>query len=101
MRPHLVIILLPGGQHGARLGQRGEQCLVQAFIPQPTVEAFHESILLRLAGCDVVPLDAPVLGPLQDRHARQLGAVVADDHQRLASAGDEPIQFSRDPPARE
>jgi len=35
----------------------GEQVLVEAFVTQPAVEAFHEAVLHRLARCDVVPFD--------------------------------------------
>jgi hypothetical protein len=39
-----------------------------------------------------VPLDRPFLRPSQDRQAGQLGAVVADDHQRrYASDGDDGV----------
>jgi hypothetical protein len=54
---------------GSRLRQRGEQRLVQPFIAQPTVEAFRESVLLWLAGRDVVPTNLTILAPLQERHA--------------------------------
>jgi hypothetical protein len=45
---------------GSRLRQRGEQRLVQPFIAQPTVEAFRESVLLWLAGRDVVPTNLTI-----------------------------------------
>ncbi len=38
--------------HGA--GGGGEQHLVETFIPQLTVEAFAEAVLLSFAGRDVV-----------------------------------------------
>jgi hypothetical protein len=60
MRPDLVVVLLPGGEHGARLTHRAEQRLVQAFVAQLAVEAFDEGVLLRLAGRDIVPADASI-----------------------------------------
>src|SRR3978361_1387138 len=59
-------------------GQAAEQVLVKAFIPEPTVEAFHEPVLLRLARRDVVPQHRSLLLPPQDRVRRQLRAVVTD-----------------------
>src|ERR1051325_5890330 len=40
-----------------------EQVLVEALVTQASVEAFHEAILHRFAGRDVVPFDAVLLLP--------------------------------------
>lgn len=73
---------------------------VETFIAQATIEAFDVSVLLRLAGCDVVPLDPPVLRPAQDRQTRQLGSVVADDHLRFAANGANRIELASNTSAR-
>ena len=65
--------------------------LVEALVAKLAVEAFHEAILLRLAWRDVVPFDAVLLGPFDDRVASELGAVVGHDHRRLAVLGDEAV----------
>src|SRR3546814_13221432 len=52
------------------------------FVPQPTVEALDEAVLLRFARRDVMPFDPLLLAPAQDRHAGQLGAVVGDAQLR-------------------
>lgn len=49
--------------------------LVDALVPEAAVEALDEAVLHGLDGSDVVPVDLPVLGPSQDRHAVDLGAV--------------------------
>src|SRR4029453_19536126 len=49
----VVVIGPPTSEGNARLGQRGEQRLVQQFIPQPAVEALDKGILHRLARRDV------------------------------------------------
>ncbi len=61
MRSHRVVIVLPDCQYLAGMGKRREQRLVEAFVPQPAVEALDERILLRFSGRDVVPLDAVFL----------------------------------------
>ena len=43
--PDRVVIVLPFGQFGPCVGQRGKQWLVQALIAQLAVEAGHERIL--------------------------------------------------------
>ena len=73
MRSAPVVILPPFFQHLSGIAQCAEQCLVQAFIPEFAVEAFDEPVLLRLSGRDVMPVDACVLNPFQNRHAGELG----------------------------
>ena len=71
--------------------------LVQALVPQLAVEALQEAVLLRLARRDVVPFDAVLLGPLKHGIAGELGAVVEDDHLRLAALGHDPIEHAGNP----
>ena len=77
------------------MAQGGEQRFVETFIPQPAVEAFAEAVLLRLAGCDIVPGNATLLRPAQDDHRGQLGAVVTDNAARPAAGDDRRIQLTR------
>ena len=58
-----VVVLLPGGEFDPSVTDRREQHLVQAFVAEPSVKAFHKAILHWLAGCDVVPVDGPLLAP--------------------------------------
>lgn len=39
-----VVVVLPGGQHEPRVGQRGEQRLVEAFVAQAAVETLDEAV---------------------------------------------------------
>ena len=50
----------------ACLGEVREQLLVEALVTQSAAEAFHEPILHRFAGGDVVPFDVMLLLPGQD-----------------------------------
>jgi hypothetical protein len=99
MRPNFVEIALPIGQHQAGVPDGAEQRLVQAFIAQLANEALHERVLLRLAGCDVVPAGLAFLAPVQDRGAGQLGAVIADDCGGIPPPGRNRVQLARDAPA--
>ena len=73
--PDRVVIVSLSGQHEPGMGQRNEQGLVEAFVPQAAVEALHEAVLHRLSRCDVVPLDPSFLRPAQDRRRGQFGAI--------------------------
>jgi hypothetical protein len=68
--------------------------LVQAFVPQPAVEAFHEGVLNRLAGFDVVP-GHPTRNPPQNGDTivtvgwkRRNGGMEASDANRLKALED-------------
>jgi hypothetical protein len=67
---------------------------VEQFIAHPAIEGFDIAVLHRLARRDVVPFDLVTPRPSQDRIRRELGAVVGDDHARLAASFDECRQFA-------
>jgi len=69
MRPDVVVVVAPKGQRSTGICQAVEDLLVQAFVAQAAVEALNEGVLLRLAGGDVMPLDAIILRPFQDSFA--------------------------------
>ena len=71
--------------------------LVFASVQTPVLvadETLGEGILHRLGGSDVMPVDAALLGPVEDGVRRQLAAVVADDHRRSASPSDDLVEFA-------
>jgi hypothetical protein len=76
VRPVLVVVDPPFSDDAACRGHATEQVLVEALVPEAAVQALDEAVLDGLAGRDVVPLDADVLLPKQDRPRRQFGAVV-------------------------
>ena len=79
MPPDVVIVVAPGGELSPGISQAVEDLFVQAFIAQAAVEAFDVALLLRLARVDVLPFDAVLVGPLQDRLAGELGPIVTDN----------------------
>ena len=68
MGSHGVVVDPPGFDETACFMQRREDMFVEAFIAQPAVKGFDESILHRLSRLDVVP-GHPVDGPAQHRAA--------------------------------
>ena len=44
-----IVVVPPGGQKRAGLGKRREERFVQAFVPEPPVEALDEGVLRRFA----------------------------------------------------
>lgn len=76
MWPAPIVILLPFFKRMAGIGQRAEERFIEAFIAQLAVKAFDKAVLLGLARRDVVPINACILNPFEDRHTRELSAIV-------------------------
>lgn len=73
-----------------------EQALDQEFITHPAVEPLDEAVLHRIAGRDVVPLDAMILRPGEDGVRGELGAVVGNNYVRPAATADQVGQLAGD-----
>ena len=94
MRSVGVVVDPPFLDDLASLVEIGEQVLVQAFVTQAAVKAFDKTVLHRLAGRDVVPLDPAFLLPGQNGIRGELGAVVAHDHAWATPAFDDVAKFA-------
>ena len=99
MRSAGIVIAAPCFDDPARHWQAPEDVFVEALVPEAAVEAFDKGVLDRLSGGDVVPSNAAFLLPAQDGVRSQLGAVVADDHQRLSAGRNDRVELARHPPA--
>ena len=62
----MVVILLPRGDGAAGPRERREQPIVEAFVPEATVEALDIANLHRIAGRDVVPFNSMIFRPGED-----------------------------------
>src|SRR3546814_7573958 len=71
--PRLVVIFGPGRDHCAGMIEVEEQRLVQKLITHPAIEALDIAVLHRLAGRDIMPLDADLAAPCEHRVRCQLG----------------------------
>ena len=78
-----------------RAALAGKQVLIEAFIAQPSAEAFHDSVLHRLARRDVVPVDLSLLLPCGNGVHGRLGAVVGDDHAGIAALLGDAVELAR------
>ena len=81
----VIVVVAPCRNQFLSLAQVREQVLVEAFVPQASVEALDEAVLHRLAGSDVMPIDLALLLPFQDGVGYQFRAVVRDHHAGIAA----------------
>ena len=79
MRTHVIVVVAPSLDNLACFVQPDEYVFVEAFIAQPAVKGFDESILDWLAGLDIVAGDS-VDGPAQHRATRS----PSEKHLRLS-----------------
>ena len=101
MRPRGVVVGGPGANELPSVIQIDEEALVEKLVAHPAVEGFGVAVLHRLTRGDVMPFDAMISCPGQDRVRGELGAVVRDDHRRLAAPTDEHRQLACDPSPRD
>ena len=76
MRSDVVVVISPQTELSPSVSEAPEHLLVQAFIAQPAVEAFHEAILHRLSRGDVMPFDPALGAPAEDGVRGQLGSII-------------------------
>ena len=69
--------------------------------PEPPIEAFHEGVLHRLAGCDVMPADTGFLAPPENGVRGHLRSIVRDDHVGPTASPYQFIQFAGEPQTRQ
>lgn len=78
----MVVVVAPCRDQDAGMAQAVEEVRVETFVTQPPIEGFDEAVLHGFARRDVMPFDAALLLPAQDRIGRQLRTVVGDHHAR-------------------
>lgn len=64
VRPMLVVVSAPSGDQDTSLRQARKPMVIQAFIPEATVEALDEGVLRGFAGLDQLQLNTMLAGPL-------------------------------------
>src|ERR1700687_2177401 len=92
MRTAMVIVIAPGFDGSAGLGEAQKDMLVKALIAQTAVERFNECILDCVARREV-PVE-PSDRPAQHRHTGQLAAVIAEDHFWAPTFRQQTLQFT-------
>lgn len=65
----MFIVMPASRQHLSGAGEAVEDFLIEAFVPQFSIEAFNQAILRRLARGGTMPGDASLVLPRQDRPA--------------------------------
>ena len=92
-----VVVPAPCRDQAASMAQGIEEVLIQTLISEAPVEALDKTILHRLSGSNVMPLNLAVMLPLEDRIGGELSPIVADHHIRQSSHLGDLIQLPGNP----
>lgn len=76
MRSLQIVVDPPSLDDRTGMAVAAEQMLIEAFVPEPTVEAFHEAVLGFLKKLSVMPRPAGVSGELPSRQNIPHGKIV-------------------------
>jgi len=95
VRPVGVVVLSPSLDLFAGIVEIEKHLQIQALVPQPSIEAFDEPVLDRLAGTNEIELHAIRVCPVLHVPASELSAVIDSDRFGSASRGDEQIELLR------
>jgi hypothetical protein len=99
MRELKIVVRRPHADCLSRIFEIEEKSRSQ-FIAHAPVEALEEADLQWLSRSDEVPVHCHILAPSEHGIAGELGAVVADDHARLAPGRNDCGQFACNAPSR-
>ena len=100
MWSNLIVVSLPVIDFGLGVLQTFKPKLIQAIVPELTVEAFHKRILGGLPRLNKLQLDISTLRPEEHCFTRELRAVVANNNGGLASLVADALQIPGHPCAR-
>src|SRR5581483_5252350 len=95
MWPNSDVMLAPPSQTLACIAQRVEPLHIQAFVTQPPIEAFDESVLDRPTWADEAKLDSVSHGPDLQCTPCELPPVVQSDALRSCAAFLDGLRQSR------
>lgn len=79
MRPDVIVVLAPGFDEVARLGEGVEDFAIEEFVAQLADEALAVAILPGAAGSDEQGHDAELGEPVSHLPGHELGSVVGAD----------------------
>ena len=84
----VVVVVASGLDQMAGVAQVHKQVLVEALVPQASVEALDEAVPHGFPRRNVVPFNPALFLPAKDGVRRELRPVVADHHAGMAPAAD-------------
>ena len=79
MRPALVVVLTPSRDQDTSFSQCRKPMVIEALIPEASVEAFDESVLGRFSGLNHLELNPAPVRPLVECLAREFRPLIGSD----------------------
>src|SRR5271170_2341927 len=95
VRASLVVSQAPSTNDLSSLRKRSKPVLVEALVAKLAVETLHIGVLRRFARLDQPQLDAALIGPLIERLAGELRALIGSNRARQTSESRRLVEHSR------
>src|SRR5579871_5951657 len=92
MRSQGIVVVTPGLKFFPNINEAEKEVNVQAFVPEPAVEAFHEAVLDRPSRPYKIELNPCLVDPGIHGPAAKLSAIVDGYGHRQASGSGEPLK---------
>jgi hypothetical protein len=92
VRPVAVVVPTVGLDRPASVEQADEPVLVEALLPELSVEALDEGVLHRLAWLDEVKVDSSTVRPAIEHPTSELRPVVRDDRRGKSARRGEALE---------
>ena len=95
VRPMLVVVSAPSGDQDTSLRQARKPVVIQALIPEASVEALDERVLRGFPGLDQFELNAMLAGTLVERFAGKFWSLVSSNGLGVAPEASRLIKNTR------
>ncbi len=92
MRSQGIVVVTPGIKFFPYINEVKKEVYVEAFVTEPTVEAFHEAIFDRPAGAYEIELNSRLVGPSVYSPAAKFCTVVDSYGRWQAPGSSKPLQ---------
>lgn len=92
----VIVVHAPRSHDRTSLREGSKPVLVQTLVPKLPVEAFHVSVLRRLAGLDEPQFDAVLVSPLIECFAGELRSLISPDRSGPPPESNRAIEYPRD-----
>ena len=97
----MIVIVSPKGELSPSVSERLEDFLFEKLVSEPTIEALDQDVLGRHSRCDIVPVHAGPVLPVEHGPTGEFAAIVGNDRLGPTVEPGDPIKFPGNTGARD